>query len=954
MRRIRINLLCLAAVLAVCMVFTFAEAAGAPKAPGRPARVQATATPEPEETPLLAQAAQNAPGRNALIVVYCGPCDADPDGRRFEAARLAFENLASNAENAPKGQLGAIVFGGDHGCVSIGPMALAEGYDALATGIGAHLSSAALQNEPSDMGPALRAAQRMLRRFGPNDETDLFLFIAEGEAWSLEPEPGTEAAEDIEDLIASGARFFPISLSESAESLNARTLEALIRAESDIDDTGRVTGSTPVKETFQVPYTGIAGADVNLMFAPGSKDLLQQVSLTDPDGNTYALWDGAGPRPVEGIRVVEGDSYVLLTVPDPKVGEWTVSVAGQAVPVDTVVRLDQGLRLNVSMNSFIDIGSDEQVTVWFQAPDGWDLDGSEIYTRSTATLQLFAPGESEPTQTLEMTLNGARYTAEFTPDRLGIWTGRVVVENPWLRKTVSSVAFEVITPPTPTPTPRPTPTPSPVPALVPIEGIAVSISPTLSDAEGALYLDARADAATFSWEIDGEAEAVSAELLEDGEVLRSNLHSGVTMDRTLFKEGSEYTLRVTAMPKNGKVNSAEPVVEEVSFALAPEVVPVEALTLSVEPTVPDSDEMLYIDRDADSFTVSWTLDGQADAVEGTVIDQTTKVPLREHLSSGDTLERGLFEDGVVYALQVSAIPKNGTLTGEPAMEEILEFALYPQASPITGLRLDVPDGSLDGDVFQLGGSQGTLVWYMDEGEADYYQLLITDPQNAIAVQQTLPGSTVSYPLNLDQRGDYRVTLIATPRYAANAAMNVTASLTARPKLPGFLQKYWYFLVGGAALLAGLVALVIVIRNKTAKKVSGAVRIACYEPDAAINTLLVFSSEGRGVKLNAPLTAHPVIAKYKGKKLYTLLSNVRVNMATADSTGKAPGETGEVQHRANSPLISFTLARKKGEKGETVYVGRYDLGTSVLNIVDGGKTYEVLFCDSRPSLWPKPS
>ena len=434
MRRTILTLICLLTALAVCAAPALGESA-APRGPGRPGRARTTAspTPEPTQRPSVSPVGQGTPGHNTLILVDGGPNTADPDGLRFDAALLALENLSGSVE---KGRLGAIVFS-DGGCVTYGPVDLGADLAEVEAALAAPLRAAAVTDEPADIMPALRAARRLIYGFGPNDETDLLMFISEADGWVMNPEPDSAAAELIADITAAGARLYPVYL--TGEGLDARTLETLIRAESDAEAAGRVTAATPVEERFQVPYAGIARAAVNLTFEPERKGALQQVTLTDPEGAAHTLWDAAGAHPQPGLSVRDGGSYLLMTVTDPQPGDWTLSVAGENVPVDALVRLDHGLRLNVSADSFIDFGSAQRVTAWFDT----DRDLTGLYDQSAATLQLYAPGEIEPAQTLEMALENGRYTAEFTPDRLGIWTGRVVVENPWLRKTADSLAFEI-------------------------------------------------------------------------------------------------------------------------------------------------------------------------------------------------------------------------------------------------------------------------------------------------------------------------------------------------------------------------------------------------------------------------------------------------------------------------------------------------------------------------------
>ena len=884
--------------------------------------------------------------RNTIILVDNAPCEEDPDYLRFEAARLAYDQALAGASGGARGQLGAIVYSSQVHCRSFGPMSLASDAGALEEAIGSHLNAAdnERRDDVADINVALRAARRMINRFDPSSDTTVVLLT------SGAPDLSDADGELVDDLRAAGADFCAVALLD--EDMDYRLLETVSRVEDGVEEMQSFMAQTPVLETFTVPYAGIADATVNIIFDPYDRERIENATLTGPDGVVHPLWSAQGPAGDATVSVSAGEGYIMAAVAAPQPGDWTVAVAGAEAPVDILARLNHGMRLNVSMNSFIDVGSTEHVTARLRAwQDGrlTDVSDSGIYDLSQAVLTLYEPGADAPAQTIEMTRQGESYVADITPGRLGIWTARIVVSNPYATIRADSLAFEVITPPVPTPSP------TPAPVLGEIRSVKLSVEPSTTGGDGKVYLNRDAKAVTVAWEVDGAADSARGELLEDGKVIKKRLRSGDKLDPRLFKDGAAYALQVSAMPANGRKLGAEPVLTTLDFTLMPQVSPIRVHDLSVGPTVPAGEGEVYLDRTAEAFDISWIIDGGVEAIDARLLAEGREEPVLEGLASGDRIERGLLEMGVNYTLNVSAMPKNGALAGVAPASQSLQFRLCPEPEPIVGLTLGVNDAEEKDGVYQLKSGSGTLSWRVDSGDPEQYTLLVTDPEGGVAVKQTIRGDASEYPMTFDKRGDYRVTLAAKPRYDLEGTGSVSAALVLRPRLPGILQTHWYLFAGGAVLLAALVGLALFLKEKTAKRVSGAMRVTCYEKDAAMNTLVVFSKDGNGVKVNAPLTSHPAIAKLKGKKAYRLLSGVRVAMAASDASGNAPagGVPSDVQHRPNTPLIALTWSAGKNGPKQTCYVGRYDTGYSVLRIPDGAATYAFLFCDSKTILPPTP-
>ena len=127
-----------------------------------------------------------------------------------------------------------------------------------------------------------------------------------------------------------------------------------------------------------------------------------------------------------------------------------------------------------------------------------------------------------------------------------------------------------------------------------------------------------------------------------------------------------------------------------------------------------------------------------------------------------------------------------------------------------------------------------------------------------------------------------------PRYASpeDAAVART-SLTIHSL--SFLERFWYIIAAAAVLLAGgAVALILVLKERNAKRVTGTLRVRCDALE--LNQMLTFFDDSKGVKVGAPITTHAELSKLKGKKAYALLSNVRMdNAMTAPSRERAGPE-----------------------------------------------------------------
>ena len=913
----------------------------------------------------MAAGAEDSAVRNAILVT---------DGSGADAARLLYENLLAEqaGDGSPSGMLGAVLYSGQGGWLSLGPLSLNADREALDAAIGEPLS-AADGGVSGDLAAALRRVRAMLRGFDNPAATDVFLLAdgsgsggadprAIGQAEKLREEgaalrvialtaPDGEPAEPIRQLTEAGGG----SLVAAGEGdLSGRALETLFAAESGAGSVSVIAGSTPLKESFTVPYDGITSAAVSIAFAPGQRGELGDISLTSPGGLTFDLTS-------EGIAVREGRSYILLEIPAPEAGEWTLSIGGAGVPVSILPRLNHNLRLKLNMRSLFDAGETMLAEAWFQKYDGSayvDLTDSELYEQTEATLLLYAPGanmKGEPTLTLPMTYDGSgHYRASYDPEGLGIWTARVRVRNDYLAEELKYNAFEVTNAPTPTPLP----TATPMPEVAELGGIHIEIEGLVTDGEGSHYIDGGSKTFRATWTVEGETDSVKAALLRDGKQIMTGLKSGDALPTSKLQKGHDYALRVYVVPKNGSLTGMKPITEEVAFRLAPVLGKIEGIAIDVQPRMEGEADIL-IPRDAEAVTLAWTIEGDPESAEGALLEDGSVI--REGLRSGEAVARSLLKDGAVYTLRVSALPENGGLLGAEAAVEELSFSLYPEALPIEGLKLDLPGATPEEKIWRFEGGQAQLTWSASSGDVERYILRVTDADGAAVITQGLPGTAKGYVVDLPKNGDYTAELIAVPRYAREGDMNATVTLTLRPHIPSFLEKYWPFLAGGAGVLLVILLVVLLLLrrkkgggrsrggkakvDKKATYIVGTLHVYCEELDLDVE--LKFDKPKKtpdgtaAVKEGEPITAHPELAKLKGEEAHRLLNGVKLSMARADGSGRVEGEKKSPGHQPNAALIGLTSLLPTGAK-EVRYVGEYDIGEVTLRRRSPDGDYDFIF------------
>ena len=935
----------------------------------------------------------------------------DPEGLRFDAARLVYENVLNSGAMGIHGQIGVIVFCGPDHCASYGPFDIQSDPAVLEQRIGRFFNEEAHEDQRdnfTDIRTALSTARSMLDSFEKGGSTSVILLtdgvndlndLADPFSHPDNIRANEDSIQIARDIHEAGADFYVVALTTkkaventsaflvfinqmaasgggllqedgtysnvllaTQTDLNSKLLQMLIKAESSSESIQKILRYTPLRETFTVPYDGITDATVNITFMPEDKQFLEQITLIKPDGKRMLLWDQDGAHAADHIQLTEERSYIILAVPSPKAGEWTVEVTSRETPapaesgsdpanssdapsaaahpvlINAVIRFNHNLRLKAELPPEAEADNPAEVRVWFQSFNGTDFEDvtdSDIYAQSSAELIVYAPDSDEPFTTIQMDADTNGYTAAITPNDEGIWRIQAKVQNPFVKEETEELSFEV----------------TKIPEVAPLGDITLEATPLLEAEDGSFYIDKNAEKITFNWTVDGETDYVRAVLLENGKAINKALRSGDSIAASRLKDGAEYRLKLTVMPKNGELAEAAPVVKSITFMTAPKAQPVGEIVVEITPQAETVNNLPCLDRTAEEWAVSWTTENEVDQSSANLYKEGDTAPLLEDLSSGGTIKKDLLEEGQTYVLQVNVIPKNGLLSDAEAQTTDYTFRLYPEPSPIEGLQLTVSGSESSDDVYAVQAKRAELTWNYESGEADHFDLAVTAPDGSAALSKTLDGSTRTYTLDMDHPGDYNVSLTAFSRYVlpGEEAVSTTASAVVRPHFPGFVEKYWPFLAGAAGLLILIVVLLLIRRSAKAPRITGTLRIKCEDPSLPFDKLLQFAPGRDGVKYNHPITDHPDLARLAGKKVYDLLKNVEVSMAVTDIAGKIPNgsESQEVVHRPNTQVIRLRAKGSRGNGPQTIYTGKYDIGKSTLSLTGAdGKEYTFIISNGE--------
>lgn len=951
MRRIICGIVALALLMA-CAGFCVAENA----AEGVAESVAESAEDQFHNYILIIDNSRSTTGRHSLGSA------TDPNGLRFDAAKLVYENVLSTAETGSQGKIGVIVFCGSENCVTYGPMDIDADPEALDAAIGDNLNEAANRNRRdnyTDIRTAVDTARSMMLDF-PEGATSVIL-LTDGvndllnRADPLNQPENIEANDQtvaiIQDMRDRGADFYVIALTASGSNrdteafmafinrmaeagggepaeggncdnvlmatqsdLNSKLLQTLILAESAPDaDIQNIVEHTPFQEAFTVPYEGISDATVNITFMPEDKRRLEAIQLTDPDGVSCTLYDANGAQQLSGFSVAEDRSYIILGIAFPKPGEWRVSITGKKgaeVPIDAVVRLNHNLRMRLGRRSNPHAGEPVTLEMWFKRYNGEgheDLTASDIYGMTAATLTM-TPPEGGETQTVDMRLEGNRYVAEITPDVPGTWTLDVEARNDYWSDRMEGLSLEVL------------------PALTPEPAVETGTAEGGASGGGAPGSSSAGDSESGGAS-SGSVGAGTGDLPGVG---LGDLPGGTSGDLQ------------ASVAEDGSV-----VVEDESGDAS--------FKWKVEPS-----------EDGESVKVSW--EGGPEGATAQLLDEESGAVLIPSLQSGDSIDLSELGMEVSYTLMLTPTTDDGTDVAAEARAIVkdLELQLVPDVDDVAGVALQVA-----GLVMQAKPNLATSQEALDELKATMkdVQALVDEVTNGVKAAsdapegETMPEVPVGDGTAAKSAATANITatpkVTATPRPTATtkpAANNEPASdagktestasggdvapqpafsLASSQDLIAMAKENWKILAIGAGALVLLIVIILVLKDRFAERVTGTLRIECES--IMLSMLLRFEGKGR-IKVNAPLTKHPDVARMKGSKAYDVLSNIRVSMVRADQRGRVPDS--EAEHRPNDHLIRLTFTDPNTGEQQVCDVGKYDIAPSKLTVTDIGRKYEL--------------
>jgi hypothetical protein len=149
---------------------------------------------------------------------------------------------------------------------------------------------------------------------------------------------------------------------------------------------------------------------------------------------------------------------------------------------------------------------------------------------------------------------------------------------------------------------------------------------------------------------------VTATLLEDGAPLVEGLQSGDTVERALLKDGSEYTLLVSALPLNGALTGVAPTEQMLAFRLYPQPTAVQIFDMDAAGGAA-KDGVSKIK--GNSVRLTWNAAGNIDHFELTVTDASGNLVTRENLPASST-EYTLYKGKGDVNVELAAVPRYAT------------------------------------------------------------------------------------------------------------------------------------------------------------------------------------------------------------------------------------------------------------------------------------------------------
>ncbi|MBR0367623.1 MAG: VWA domain-containing protein [Clostridia bacterium] len=848
----------------------------------------------------------------------------DPGGLRFDAARLVYDNVLKSAETGHKGKIAVIVFCGSENCVSYGPMDIDADPAALDAAIGSGLTEAANRDKRdnyTDIRTAVQTARDMMAGF--TGQTSVILL--------------TDGVNDLTNVSD------PFSRPENIEA-NDRTVSIIgemRRMGADFSVIALTAGDAAKRsEDFMAFINRMAAASGGVEQADGSYGNVLMATQADLNSKLLQMLiktESAGEASIQASEQAANEEWPF-TVPYRGISDATVNITfmpEDKAGIDSIELIaPDGAALTVYGDGAAQPGGGISVTE----------------ARSYVMLSIAAPQPGEwrvivsgtarsPINTVVRFNHNLKIRAELPADLHPGDTGAVKV---WLDQ-YNGDHFEPI-------------------ADSDIYRLSRAVLTVLSPAEDSRPVEIPLEDAgdCFAGEVAADAAADAAGLWFAEVSVRNDYWA----DRV-----NDLSFEVAPAPTPEPTKQPEAQASEATGSAGDSATFIDEYTAVIR-TEQDGDSFFWqvsADPDAGTVSVSWTGNGVDDAV-AELRAEGSDAPLITGIHSGDALDLSELPMEQEYGLMLTAFTDVGGATGEsgemPPMQK-LELQIVPDIEQTGGAVLSVIDAVVKLAPSAMSSPENIqeaveAVKAMQDSVSDLSQA-VTD--SGIGAGD-LPGSIGASDGGAQTGGAEGAaeapaeTPAETPAEVpaeapAEAPAEMPAEVPAEAPAPadsgvsGMLntvldsvRQNWMIAAGGAAALVVLLAAVLLrgrSGGKSGPKVKGHFKVVCD----ILNLEKVLQFEGpTRISSGSPLTKHPDIAKMKGSKPYDVLSHIQVGMVRTNARGEVPG--CDTPQLPNEDVITLTYTDSRTGAQQVVCVGSMDAGTSVFQVYDAGRTFEVQF------------
>lgn len=346
------------------------------------------------------------------------------------------------------------------------------------------------------------------------------------------------------------------------------------------------------------------------------------------------------------------------------------------------------------------------------------------------------------------------------------------------------------------------------------------------------------------------------------------------------------------------------------------VVPISGIQLNVSPQKPLNEPGLFLDRDAEQFTFTWSVDGEYESALASVCQADTGLPVFEQMLPSTEIPAHLFENDTDYKFIVKVIPKNGS--DADLVRQELSFRLYPEEAVLSDFILEIPDLAPQSGVYHPDSDITTAQWSI-QGDVDHFNMTLTDPDGK-QTTASLPASQRSYRLSMSKDGQHTFSLVAVPKYGSDeTAGQYLQEINIVPRIPTFLERYGLLLIIVVVLLIAAVVAFFIVRSAMQPKMTGNLSIQIKNSPVPFFEQFEFDPKQKSKLLiqNVPMAKHPRMAALKTENeiAYQLLSGLRLSMDKTSETGELIAEGTQVYTPDTDVIVITKGADESGFVGQ---------------------------------------